>query len=623
MRFSRQRHVAAPWRTPQCVPARMPSRLGAAVAIALLTAGLLAAGGCAQSPAPRPVLQPRYPDLGARKGLPKFMEGTIHEICDVSNNEPYPVSGYGLVTRLHNTGNNRGVPSRVYDYIVRSFMRHGVGPGAADDRMVDWSPAKVLGDPQTAIVEVYGFLPPGARKDQRVDVYVRAVESSQTTSLARGILWTTELKVDGANPIAPAARVDVFMYARGNVFVNPSYVSNAGGSQPAVQASLRSGVIMGGGRVLHDRPLHLILRTPSLRTARTIEACIDHRFENENAARAQDEGMVHLFVPRSYNGNWEHFVGVVNHLYLDAMVPGVGANRARDLVQEALKPGAPLKNISYCWEGIGPEALPFIKPLYAHPRQDVAFAAARAGAFITDIAAEDALLDMAMTPDHEFRLNAVRTLGELRPSTRMSRMLTRLLSSDNALVRIEAYRILAAQGDSVVQSFIVKDRTSGEPVFIIDRVDRPGPPLVWASRSGVPRIAILGPGVSLKLPLMFSAMDHRLTISTARGDRDLVIFDRSNPRLPAGVEARSGPRLDELLLTLAGHGDSPLSLGYPELVGILQALDQERHLNGLFVLQDAPLMEETIADAPPIAASERSDAGGSGAAASAGGTRGR
>ena len=50
-------------------------------------------------------------------------------------------------------------------------------------------------------------------------------------------------------------------------------------------------------------------------------------------AEAKDEGRVEFYVPRSFGGDWEHFAGVVQHLFLDTSgvrgEEGGGAGRRR------------------------------------------------------------------------------------------------------------------------------------------------------------------------------------------------------------------------------------------------------------------------------------------------------
>ncbi|HEV8606271.1 MAG TPA: flagellar basal body P-ring protein FlgI [Tepidisphaeraceae bacterium] len=535
---------------------------------------------------------PRYTSLPP-KTLPAFMKGTILEAADVDNKEPYLVSGYGLVVGLANTGNNRGTPQAVVNAIIDEMVRHGLG--STDDRLKHYKPESMVQDPKTAIVEVFAYLPPGGRSGQRVDVFVQAVRNSETKSLARGHLYQTRLYVGGADPLNPKPKVNSYVRAAGAVFVNPAYATSLANGA-VEQASLRSGTIMSGGVLTDDRPLKLRARNPQLTITRSIEMRIDQRFEERESnpiARTQDEGFVDILVPRSFNGDWEHFMGVATHLYLDVS-PGLGSIRAKALAAEAIKPDAPLMDISYCWEGIGEEALPVIQKLYTHPSPEIAFSAARAGAFIGDSAADETIQEIARVDSNPFQLNAVKVLGALPASPRVDRMLSELLATKNALVRIEAYRVLAEHDSGAIISRAIDGQ------FTVDQVSTDGPPLVYATRSGIPRIAIFGQNLALNLPIMYNAMQDRLTICTAPDGKLVTIFDRTSNLRPGGVQAKIRPDLYEVIWRLAGGNDDGFRFGYSDLVGILQGLSNGKHISAAFVLQDLPGVQGELEDAPPI-----------------------
>jgi hypothetical protein len=224
----------------------------------------------------------------------------------------------------------------------------------------------------------------------------------------------------------------------------------------------------------------------------------------------------------------------------------------------------------------------------------VAFAAARAGAFIGDASADETVLEMARADSHPFQLNAVKVLGALPSSPRVDRMLSQLLASRNALVRIEAYRVLADHESPFVLSRAVEGQ------FVIDQVMSEGPPLVYATRSGIPRIAIFGQSLSLNLPIMYTTMEDQLTISTAPGGQSITIFDRTNNLRPNGVQVKLRPDLYEMVWRLAGGSDDGFRFGYSDLVGILQGLSDGKHIGATFVLQDLPSVRDAVEDAPPI-----------------------
>jgi len=295
-------------------------------------------------------------------------------------------------------------------------------------------------------------------------------------------------------------------------------------------------------------------------------------------------------VPYSYNGDWNHFAQFVMHLYLDSSPENLAA-KARMLAAAAQKPDAPLEDISYCFEGIGPSALATLGDLITDHRPDVAYAAARAAAFIGDPsgAASMALLAMARDPQNPFQLNAVQTLGALPPSSALNHMLRELLDSDSNLVRIEAYKVLARNHDPLIQWIVVnKDKQK----FALDIVPGHGKPIIYASRRGTPRIAIIGPMPEIRTPMMFSAMNDRLTISSPEIGQTLTIFYRipaptdssgrvHDVRMNDPIKMDSNPDLSEVIQRLGGicnDDERPLDFSYSEVLAILQRLQQDNRL---------------------------------------------
>ncbi len=536
------------------------------------------------------------------KQVPEYLKDTVLERCDLMNAQPFPVSGFGLVANLRGTGDTFA-GTAVREYIRSTAIKRGFGSRQLG--FENMQPEEILKDPRFAIVRIDGFIPPGARKHQRFDIYVSTLEGNNTTSLAHGDLYRTDLKVNGANVQMPGYSVDIWATGEGSIFVNPAYAMYGNSADPQARTSLRRGLVLDGGITMMDRPLLLRLRQPQLSMARGIEYRIDAAFQNTNVAAAKDEGIVWLYVPDKYGNDWEHFVQVALHQFLNS-APDFAVVKARQLAEEAVKPDAPLLDISYCWEALGPLALPFFAPLMTHQSPEVAFAAARAGAFLGDGAAQSVLMEMARSGGHPFRISAVQTLAKLPASPVINQMLRTLLDSSESLVRLEAYRALAANGDSSIIS-----RPIGGQKFMLDLVPSQGPPLIYASRTGVPRIALIGHKLQMSLPVLFTAMDNRLSISSER-DRPLVTVYYRGPELPKPVSFLSSPDLAELISRLGGEGapgEAKLSFNYCDVVSLLQAMSDQQRLSALaggkpqpvsFVLQEPPRSEQTIEEAPMI-----------------------
>ncbi len=604
--------------------------------------GLALIAGCTEQPQRQAT---RYPTLSPRE-VPPYLKDSILEYTDLSGNEPFPVSGYGLVTHLHGTGGSR-VATPVRAAMLKELARHDFGTAGSNLA----SPEAILNSKDVAIVRVDGFIPVGARSaldhgadltalewedrhestGARVafaqdksgaedwctwfDVRVSIPTESDATSLAHGVLYQADLKVGGANPADPGnGRVTVEAQAAGEIFINPTYLLDSSIDTAAARFSRKSGVILAGARVMHDRPLILRLRAPSARASRAIEQRIIDRFAddvdddlrsasgmdnatNKKVANANDEGVVYVYVPRKYSHDWEHFAGVVRHLYLQGADPTFAAVKARELADAAVKPKAPLQDISYCWEGLGKPALFAIGPLMSNHDPDVQYAAARAAAFLGDPAAIPVLLDIANTPGNRFRVTAVKTLAELPATPRVDRLCRDLLNSDEAKVREQAYELLVAHHDSSIYTKWIKNGTREK--FALDYISSSAKPMVYATRQGVPRLAIFGTNLQVETPIIYTAMDQRLTISTDE-DSSLVSLFYRGEELNKPATAKIPPSVTELVRTLAGDEDSGVTgfrLGYADIVGIMQDMIDQKRITGAhgqgrllasFVLQDPP-----------------------------------
>ena len=566
------------------------------MSLAAVVCGL---GGVSCTHKPPPKAEPRYKTLPLKK-VPAFMSGTLFERVDVLATQAAPVSAYGLVGRLRNTGDSTA-PSAVREWMLGTMVKRGFGQ--AHRGLGEFKPEAMLDHPSFAIVRVDGFIPVGARKGQSFDVLVSALPDSDTSSLAHGSLFDSNLGPNGANPYNPNV-INVAAVAGGQIFVNPAYsVRNETENDAGAANSLRYGVVMDGGHAMADWPVMLRLRQPQTAMAKAIDNRINQRFQgvadkkrqNDRGycvAEARDEGTIMIWDPQSYRGDWEHLLGVVTHLYTDSS-PENAVQKARMLAEEAVKPEAPLLDISYCWEGLGEKALPHIQPLMTHEKPEVAYAAARAAAFLGDASAVEVLIKIAGTKDHPFQITAVANLGSLPQTQQITHALRKLLDNAVADVRIAAYEILARERDASVFTRVVDER------FVLDIVRSSGPPLIYATRQGVPRIAVIGNRTSVQVPLTYTAMNQRLSITSASTDRSLLNVFYRGAELNKPVTVLSNPDVAELVARLGGEpadAKDRLTFSYGDILGILQGLadggklyaasPDGRQAVAAFVLQD-------------------------------------
>ena len=591
---------------------RSRRRLAVALACCALSVGFALTPGCSRKIQQKKPVE-RYAREPEKKVAP-FLTDTIFQRTRLENTGYAQFSGYGLVANLDNTGGSEA-PGPVREFMIKQMQQHRFD-SPSQPGFENVSPTRVLADRRFAIVRVDGFLPPGVREGDFFDVHVSALPESSVTSLARGDLYRTDLRTRGTDAGNLGGPVNVWARAQGPIFVNPAYALGKA-DDPDARRSLRNGIVMDGGNALTSRPIVLRLLQPQRSMARRMEFRIDDYFQDSSVASAQDEGVVYLYVPAKYKGDWQHFAGVVSHLYLRDS-EGHNAAKAKELAAEAVKPGAPLPQISYCWEGLGAFGLPFYKDLMSHPDPAVAFYAARAAAWAGDTVAPEALNRIARTKGDQFQLQAIQTLGALpNYSPAIAQMLRPLLDSDQALVRIEAYKVLAAHKDNAVFSKVITP--AGQPeegTFVLDIVKSQGPAIIHATRTGIPRLAIIGDRAQLNLPLTFAAMDGRLTISSAAENPSLVtIFYR-----PAGAtspdaavkppsKVLSRPDLAEIIARLGGEGEGGFNFNYGDVVSILSALTDTKKLSAYasgrrvpasFMLQELPIAEDAILGAPAL-----------------------
>lgn len=573
------------------------SALGAAATAFLGLAGCSAYQNKPAAPPPKYHVQP--PD----SNLPVFLKGTVRDLTTVGSTGNFPVSSWGLVVGLRGTGDST-CPSIVHEWMIKQMMTHMVGSHTAGYGNI--SPEQMLNDPHVAVVGVVAYLPPGARKGDYVDSFVQVMPGNTTSSLANGMLYRTDLRINGLSD-NPIGAVNVYAKAQGDIFVNPVYAANEAASSvdATPRAGLRTGIIPNGALVDTDRPILLQLRTPSWSTSRAIEGRINRRFQGTETypdnifAAAQDEGYIRLMVPRRYHGDWQHFVGVVTHLYVNPDA-AFSAIKARQLAEEAVKPNAPLLDISYAFEALGPAAMSAITPLLSNPHPDVQFAAARAAAFLGDAYGVDRLVQIAATTGHAFQLNAVDVLGKLPDSQVVDAQLAKLLDSDQSLVRIKAYEVLSKKGSAQIFSVPIHTKLNPENEFMLDMINSDGPPLIYCTRIGRPRVAIFGRKVTLNTPTMFSAFDTRLTIASLPNATNILnVFYRDEGR-PTPVQVQSGPDLWELVARLGGAKDDGLHFSYGDIVAVLQSMTEKKAVAASFVLQQLPDVAREVEKAPSL-----------------------
>lgn len=444
--------------------------------------------------------------------------GTIGSATYVQGGRSLRVRGYGVVTRLAGQG-SRNCPPSVREYLEKQILRER--PTRADSRREDIPISKVIASMDTAVVVVDGEIPPGAGVQRTFDVTVQAVDPD-TQSLSGGYLLACDLKIYRDGGPTETLAGTTCARARGPIFTNPF----ATGGSAATTINPREGTVIGGGMNMTERKLSLMAVVESYSTVRQVMDAINRRFPNESkVADAVNPSTVVIQVPPANRSDVGRFLEGILYLPLTTS-PMEIEDRAKTLVGELTRPEAPLHEVGLALEGIGVSTVAMLQPLYTHGRRPVNFYAARTGLRLGDDLAIEVIIRHARDPDSPFRRQAVRELGRSGRRHRAGIALRELLDSDEPRIRILAYEALReVDPRPIIQTVVGRDPEN----FLLELVPSNGTPLIYARRTEIRRIALIGGDrMVCRPPLLYHEAGKPITLSASAGDGVVTIL-RKDP----------------------------------------------------------------------------------------------
>ncbi|MGQ9651177.1 MAG: flagellar basal body P-ring protein FlgI [Phycisphaerae bacterium] len=548
----------------------------------LVILGLLVLAGCGEDfwGSKKPTTRPSgtLPDLEAmRRSVQSVaMEGTIGSVANLQGMRYMRVRGYGLVWGLNGQG-SRFCPPAIRERILRDIRRFRLANPHLERNL---TAEELIDSMNTAVVEVTGDVPAGAQEGTIFDVVVSAVATSpDARSLAGGHLLPCELQILQETSPGDAIEGRTHAKARGPVFTNPFIGST---TQPAADTSLLEGRVIGGGVNTLKRRLGLDTFVSSYRTVREIADAINSRFAGDpKIADPTSSSHVDLRVPDEYRGKEARFVELVMHLPLSPS-PAVREMRTKTLISELSSSIEPPEDAALSLEGIGPSVITLLSPLYTHPQRQVSWYAARTGLRLGDAPALEVVARHAKDPKSPYRMQAIREMGNCHRIALAATVLRELLDSPDTWVRIRAYEALRTADRSAMVSVVV-GRDPGN--FILDVLPSAAPPLIYARRSEVRQIALIGANqMAFRLPLFYSKPGKQVTLSAAAGDHKLTVLRKELDRVAGEFKVP----LSVVQLTRF-MGDDPrmgpdktpagLGLDYAVVLDVLYTLCQDGALN--------------------------------------------
>ena len=509
---------------------------------------------------------------------------TVAQYAWIEGMRKMQVRGYGVVVGLGDRGSGQ-CPRQIRDLLIQELAKQpefqSSGPG-------ELTPQQLIDSPGSAVVQVQGEIPAAATRGTRFDLYVQALPGTQTQSLNGGRLWPCSLRVyrDMAEDTSIPGKV--LATGQGPLFRNPF----ADEADAATKRNVRNAVVISGGITREDRRVRLMLAQPSYRQSGAIAQRINARFTGEKIAAAESPSYIALRVPAAYRADPGHFLALVRHLYVPNH-SGFLEQRCRDLAKEIVGPDTLYEDIALAWEGIGRPVTPTIRDLYGHAQKSVSFFSARTGVRLGDDLAAETLIRHASDADGGFRLEAIEELGRAGAVGGPYRPLRRLLDDPDPRIRVAAYEALHRARDELIAA-----RRIGEDNFVLEQVPTSSENLIYATRSGDRRIAVLGTDVKCEPPLFYNDPGEQFLLSAEETDATLTVF-RKAPRL--GIVSPPIPVHYDLGALVSLLGNAPeknergevrgLGIDYCTLVQALHELCRLRAVNAKFMLESPTTIE--------------------------------
>jgi hypothetical protein len=484
---------------------------------------------------------------------------TIGSLARVSSPELISVAGYGLVGGLKGTGSSECQP-RIRAYLSRYIQKQLPAHRALDIE-------KFISSLDTAVVLVEGIMPAVASKGQYFDLRVTALPGTQTTSLEGGRLFSTELKIAGSFGIATRILAD----AAGPVFIDKIVPSGI---------NQRTGHILGGGRVLDDYNVTLMLNKPDFGITNSIRNRLNERFGSD-AAKAVVAGRIELTIPAKYREQKQRFISIVQAMYL-TQEPEITRERIKTFVRKlAVSQDKYASEIAL--EAIGNESLSKLGVLLNVSNEQVRLRAARCMLNLGSDAGLEALRQTALDEGSPYRVEALESITAGARRSDAAAISQRLLRDGDFRVRLAAYEQLRKLDNVAVTQVLVARN------FYLERVTQTGHKEIFVSRSGQPRIVLFGVPLYCRGSIFVQSADGDITINAPTGQEYVTII-RKHPRRPSVIaQLKCSFEVSDIIRTLCEEppkegkkGRGGLGVSYADMIVLLKQMCDKGAVRAVF-----------------------------------------
>jgi flagellar basal body P-ring protein FlgI len=494
----------------------------------------------------------------------KELGDTIGSLTTVYSPESVAIEGYGLVGGLKGTGSSECPPA------LRAYLKRYILKELPDQRIdVD----KLIDSRNTAIVHVVGRVPLLEARESRFDVAVVALAGTQTTSLEGGWLYATELRVAGGL----GAGAGAIGNAAGPIFTD--YIGE-------VSVSRKMGYLLAGARMSDRYRISLVFHKAAFEATSRVRNRINERFGFE-VAEAAMPGRIELRVPNRYARQKRRFVALVQATYMTEnpeITPKRILAHIRELATSEDKYAAEI-----ALEAIGNESLGKLSVLLNSSNESVRLHAARCMLNLGGSEGLNTLIEIAADRTASLRVEALEAITASANRSDAAAISRRLLSDSDFNVRIAAYeQLLRLEDPSVDRQFVGR-------TFYLDRVGRSTYKGVFASRSGEPRIALLGAPIRCRDNIFVRSDDGTVVLNAPKGQGYVSIIRKEPGRSGIVGQIRSSYNLADIIRVLCEEprkstdkGVGGLGVSYSEMIAIVKQLSDKGVISAEFQAGPTP-----------------------------------
>lgn len=471
------------------------------------------------------------------------------------------LEGIALVTGLANTGSDPP-PSPQRQALMAEMQSHEVA-----------NPNQVLASPETAMVIVRGYLPPGCQKGDPFDIEVRIAPRTETSSLRGGWLMQTRLRETEflGNSVKTG---HVLALAQGPVIVDAVF---QGAADPVLETR---GRVQGGGVATKDRLMGLVVKSEfhSVRTSSMIGTAVNSRFHTHDRgvktgmAKPKDDNYVELKLHPRYKHNIARYLRTIRNIAINENTAD-RANRLMLLERMVMDPST-VANASLQLEAIGKDGIPLLKRALASNDPEVRFYTAEALAYLDERECTTALKEAAER-EPAFRWHALTALASMDHVDAYA-ALNDLMHVTSAETRYGAFRALRTRnpdGDPVTRGKAFHQE------FTLHAIPSSAEPMVHFTQSSRPEIVVFNDHLRIA-PVDFLLVGKHIVVKRA-GENELRV-SRFEPGKEDQVAVCS-TQLTDCIRTVAELGGH-----YQEMLQLVHEAKKQGFIGGKVVVDAIP-----------------------------------